>query len=371
MIIGIDASRAINESAGIARYNRNLLEALAKIDEKNNYKFLFTFFNDRKEKIKAAKNLAKNFRHHSEKIISLPGKIKETLWGMAIPVLRFFVGRVDIWHAFSFFEATLGDDMPQIVTIYDMSTFLFPEQRGVELSQRLSQRATDVMKKAHKIITISEATKRDILKIIPTIPAKKIRVIYLAANHIFKKIKSIKKKNFILFVGTVEPRKNLKRLIIAYKKLPFSIKNKYKLLIVGAKGWNNSEIYDEARETVETGAIVFKDYISDRELVRLYNEAKIFIYPSLYEGFGLPVLEAMSCGTPVITSKTSSLPEVAGHAALYVNPEDIDDISNKMNKLIGNENLQKKLSVMGLKQAQKFSWEKCARETLHVYGEKK
>lgn len=369
MIIGIDASRAINESAGIARYSQNLLAALAKIDQKNKYKLLFTFVNNRRNKIKLAKNIANKFYLHQERIIPLPGQIKEMLWGFNIPILKLIIGSCDIWHALSFFEASIGDKFPQIVTIYDMSTFLYPEQRGEEISKRLSKRSIEVMKKARKIIAISQSTKKDILKFLPNIPAQKIKVIPLAINDIFIKDRSIKKKNTILFVGTVEPRKNLKNLIIAYKKLPVEIKNKYKLLIVGANGWNNSNIYQEAQEEVGRNRIVFKNHVSNRELVKLYNQAKIFIYPSVYEGFGLPVLEAMSCGTPVITSCTSSLPEVAGQAAIYIDPNSVQDITNNIQKLLGDEKLQEKLSIMGIKQAQKFSWKKCAQETLNVYKE--
>jgi glycosyltransferase involved in cell wall biosynthesis len=368
MIIGIDASRAINESAGIARYNQNLLNGLAKIDQKNSYKFLFTFMRNKNGKKNSAKRLTANFSNKNFKLLSIPGNVKEWFWGTSLPITKIVMGNYDIWHATSFFEATLGDQRSQVVTIYDMTTFIFPEQRGREVSEKLSNRTIKVIRKAKKIIAISESTKRDILKFVPAVAAEKIKVIHLAANNIFRKDKS-KKKNIILSVGTVEPRKNLKKLIVAYKKLPQELKNKYKLYIVGANGWNNSDIYQEAKQEVKASRIVFKNFVSDKNLVKLYNQAKIFIYPSVYEGFGLPILEAMNCGTPVITSKISSLPEVAGNAALYINPRDEEDITKNITKLLKNSKLQKKLIKAGFKQAKKFSWEKTARETLKVYQE--
>ncbi|EKD57093.1 MAG: glycosyl transferase, group 1 [uncultured bacterium] len=367
MIIGLDASRAINESAGIARYNSNLIKNLAKIDRENDYKFLFTYVRDKTIKKKLSSNLTSRFKNYKNIILPIPGNIKEYLWGTRLPILSMFIGKCDIWHATSFFEATIGDRMPQIVTIYDMTTFLFPDQRGGEVSQRLSQRTKEIVNRAAKVISISQSTKKDIIKFIPQVDPKKIVVIPLGFDETFKKDTKIKKKNIILFVGTVEPRKNLKRLILAYNKLPEAIKLKYQLVIVGASGWNNDDIYQTAKPLVDKKRIVFKDYLTDNQLQKLYNESKIFVYPSIYEGFGLPVLEAMNCGLPVITSNISSLPEVAGDAAFYVNPLSVKDITNTINKLISNEKLMIQLSKKSLKQAKKFSWERCAKETLNIY----
>ena len=367
MIVGIDASRAINENAGIARYNQGLIKNLAKLDKKNSYKFLFTFVRDKKNKKSLSDALTSGFANRKNIFLTLPGNLKEALWGAKLPALSMLMGKCDVWHATSFFEATLGDDMPQIVTIHDMTTFLFPEQRGKEISKRLSLRTEKVIRKASKVIADSGSTKSDILKFVPGIDSDKIVVIPLGSNEIFKQDTSIKKKNIILSVGTIEPRKNLKRLIMAYGNLPETVKSKYQLVIVGGNGWNNGDIYEAAKSLVESKRVVFKNYLSDDQLQKLYNEARIFVYPSLYEGFGLPVLEAMSCGLPVITSNVSSLPEVAGSAAFYVNPRSEKDISEAMNELLKDEKLMHEMSKKSTDQAKKFSWERCAKETLAVY----
>lgn len=367
MIIGIDASRAINEGAGIAKYNQNLIKNLAKLDKNNYYKFLFTYVKNKNKKNNLALKLTSDFVKKENKFFSIPGNLKEWLWGTCLPILSVIMGKCNLWHATSFFEATCGDTIPQIVTIHDMTTFLFPGQRGREISERLSKRAKKIITKAVKIISVSESTKKDILKFVPEVSSEKIIVTYLGADKIFRKNPKIKKQNIILTVGTIEPRKNLTSLIVAYSNLPNDIRNKFQLMIVGASGWNNNEIYKIAKPFVDSKKIIFKNYVTDIELVKLYNSAKIFVYPSLYEGFGLPVLEAMSCALPVIVSNISSLPEVVGEAAIKINPNKPAEITKSMLQLIEDDKLRHKLSEKSLLQAKKFCWEKCARETLKVY----
>ena len=369
MIIGLDASRAINESAGIARYNKNLLAGLSEIDKKNQYKFLFTYVKNKKTKDTLAEKLTSGFKNKIIKVYPIPGRIKETLWGSFYPIIGSLAGKCDIWHATSFFEASLGDNTPMVVTIHDMSTFLFPSQRGESVSKRLSIRTGKVLNRAKRVIAVSESTKKDILKFFPSINKNKIKVIYLSPNPIFQKIESIKKEKIILTVGTIEPRKNLRRLINAYVKLPKKIINNYKLVIVGANGWNNSNIYESAKKLVKEKRIIFTSYLPDDELAVLYNKAEIFVYPSLYEGFGLPVLEAMKSGLPVITSNISSLPEVVGKSGILVDPHKTADITASITKLIENKKLREKLSSDGLVRANRFTNARLASETLKVYKE--
>jgi glycosyltransferase involved in cell wall biosynthesis len=165
-------------------------------------------------------------------------------------------------------------------------------------------------------------------------------------------------EKFILFVGSIEPRKNLERLLTAYLQLPEAIKREYKLVLSGFAGWKNSSIMALIQKAQEH--VVFLGYISVRDLALLYNAATIFAYPSLYEGFGLPPIEAMACGTPVLVSNVASLPEVCGEAALYCDPLDVEQISGQMQKLLRDTQLQKSLVTRGHARIQDYSWENSA-----------
>jgi glycosyltransferase involved in cell wall biosynthesis len=188
-----------------------------------------------------------------------------------------------------------------------------------------------------------------------------------------KEIEGIKRKygiskKYILFVGTIEPRKNLLRLLSAFEKLKNKFKE-YQLVIVGQIGWMTEKFFEKLKNLPENVKrdIILTGYIPREDMVFLYNGCELFIYPSLYEGFGIPVLEAMSCGVPVITSNVSSLPEVGGDACVYVNPYDEEDILYKMEKVLSSEELKNEMSKKGLERAKLFSWEKTAEKTLKVY----
>ena len=174
-------------------------------------------------------------------------------------------------------------------------------------------------------------------------------------------------EKFILFLGTIEPRKNISAIIEAYKKLIDSDKNMtHSLVVAGTKGWLFDDIMRLSRPLVRSGKIIFTGPVSDEERAHIYNMADIFVYPSFFEGFGLPPLEAMSCGLPVIVSNSSSLPEVVGQAAVSVDPNDPDELAFFMNELLSNEDLRKEYSQKGSKRAGSFSWEDSAKKTLAV-----
>ena len=233
------------------------------------------------------------------------------------------------------------------------------------------------IKSADKIIAISHHTKNDIIQHFK-IPEDKIKVIHLAANKNYKplqgdKINKIKQKYdlncpFILYVGGLAPNKNVKRLIQAFYKLKKQGIN-HKLILTGVKRWKYKSIFETIEKLNLQKDVIFTGYVPDEDLPALYNAADLFVYPSLYEGFGLPPLEAMACGTPVITSNTSSLPEVVGDAGIMVNPYDVDELANKMYEVLTNDGLGEELSKKGLERAKLFSWKKCAEEHLKVYEE--
>lgn len=251
-----------------------------------------------------------------------------------------------------------------VMTVHDVIPFLHPQwhpwKRKLYFKYILKYRLQQV----DHIISVSHSTKHDLIKYLG-VSSEKITVIHLGAPEYFKPQNKVQKGNYILGVGTFEPRKNFEGLIRSFSRLKRQYRIKEKLIIVGKQGWFLKDIANLQKEYGTD--ILFKGYVDENELVELYQLAKVFIYPSFYEGFGLPVIEAMACGCPVITSNHSSLPEVGGAAALYVNPEDTDQISRKIYQVLSDQNLQEEMTRKGIMQVSKFSWEKCAEKTVQVY----
>lgn len=265
----------------------------------------------------------------------------------------------------------------KIITVYDITPQLFPETFTSLTILRYKFLFAKSLNTADKIITISDNTKRDLITHY-NIPPDKVVTIYLGVDRKFKPldkrlIMKYKKTHdinfpFILYVGTLEPRKNITTLIKAFAKLKEEGID-HKLVLAGGKGWKYQSIFKLVEELHLQAEVVFMGYVSDEDLPSLYNAADLFVYPSLYEGFGLPPLEAMACGTPVITSNTSSFPEVIGTAGITVNPYDVSELVESIREVLSNDALHANLKEKGLIRAKCFSWEKCARETWNVYKE--
>ncbi len=294
---------------------------------------------------------------------------------------------VDLFH-YPYFEPfflTLPffNKTPLVVTVHDLTPLVFPKYFSAGIKGNIRwriQRAS--LKKAKKIITDSISSKNDIIKY-AEIPENEIEVIYLAAGEEFKKknlsqseVDKLRKKynipeKFALYVGDATWNKNLPRLIEACLKTDIPLVLTGKALIGSdfdrRNSWNQDlvRVHDLCKDKKNIFRIGF---VSDEDLVNLYNIAQVFIMPSMYEGFGLPVLEAMVCGCPVITSREGSIPEVAEDAAFYVDAYSVDSISNGIRKVFSNNVLIKELSEKGIKQAQKFSWKKTSEMTIEAYG---
>ncbi len=259
-----------------------------------------------------------------------------------------------------------------ITTIHDFSFLIYRDFHSKEKLSYFDNNFLTNIYRSSMIITGSNYTKQEILDRL-NFKEEKIRVIYHGIDHnLFKIYRDTQldfrlPNKFILSVGSIEPRKNLIGLLKAYSLLDKSIKDEYKLILVGFKGWENSEIM----ELIEKNSkyIEYLGFITNRDLAKVYNLATCFIYPSFYEGFGLPVAEAMACGTPVISSNSSSLLEVGGDAVLYCNPYSIKDIKEKIERLILEQSLREKLIEKGLEQAKIFSWERSAKEHLELFKE--
>ncbi len=263
MKIAIDATRAVIESAGIGRYTHNLVKKMLEIDQKNQYLLIFSYFRSDTAKEK----LIKSFQRDNVEIkkLRIPGSLKEKIWGTKMPILNGIVKDADVFYAPSIFEVNLGLKIPQVLTIYDLTTFLFSEHRGKEVSERLNRRTREVVKSAKKIIAISEATKSDLIKILKTPPAK-IQVIYPGKNDLGEPAKKLPrnlgKNSYILAVGTIEPRKNLIGLFKAYALLPKHLQIKFPLVVVGAKGWNTGETFEALKTMKLADKVKFLGFLS-------------------------------------------------------------------------------------------------------------
>jgi len=368
--IGIIANSLNDEKTGIGQYLFNLLRCILDIDKENEY-FLINYKDNSCRlcssnlKVKKIDNFFKPYIGPHGWHLSLPYRLKKDNFD-----LIFNPSQIPTFFRFS---------SPYIINICDLIPLLFPELCWGK-SRKLFYQCLlpKTLKNASKITTLSHHTKKDLMKYF-NISEDKIMTIHIAVDSnkykplAKEKISEVRQKYninlpFILYVGTLEPRKNIVRLIESFYKVRKN-GNEHKLVITGKKGWKYKNIFETVRRLNLSDEIIFTDYVPDKDLPALYNAADLFVYPSIYEGFGLPPLEAMACGTSVITSNTSSFPEVVGSAGIMVNPYDVDELAEKISEVIGSDKLKEELSRKGLEQAKMFSWEKCARETLEVFKE--
>jgi glycosyltransferase involved in cell wall biosynthesis len=265
---------------------------------------------------------------------------------------------------------------PLVVTVHDVSFKRHPEFFSARDRLLFATLLPATLRRASAVITVSRHAQQEILWAYPYL-AGRVHVTPEAPSPIFRPVEqeealqSVRARygihaQFILVVGNIEPRKNLLRLIQAFASLRQQWPS-LQLVIVGQAQWQSSAVYARVRSLGLEQNVVFTGYVPEEDLVLLYNAAQVFVFPSLYEGFGLPILEAMACGTPVVTSNTSSMPEVAGEAALLVDPTDVQAIAEAIEGLLRDESLRHSLGARGTEQANRFSWPKAAQETLATY----
>ena len=260
---------------------------------------------------------------------------------------------------------------PFIITVHDVIRFCFRFTQETISERILLKLDTRYIKRASHIIADSQNTRKDLIKYLK-IPGDRISVIYCGVDHSIFKPYNVKllDKPYILYVGSERPRKNLGRLFEAFAKLKKGFPE-LKLLKVGASGRSGKYRADTMKKLDSLGITqdaIFVDHLSELDLAYYYSSALLLAHPSLYEGFGLPPLEAMACGCPIVTSNTSSLPEVVGEAGIMVNPCDIDSLAQAMRQVLTNSELRANMVKRGLEQAKKFSWEKTAEQTQEIYN---
>lgn len=301
-----------------------------------------------------------------------------TLLNKQINLIDNFKGKIDIFFAPDHYIPYLGDT-PVVATVMDLIPLIHPELTRSKLRKFKNYAFKKAILSATHIITISEYSKSDIIKYLG-IKGSKISVVPLGVDKKYfqrvdnkKKEKVLEKynikKNFFIFIGTLQPRKNILRIIEAFEQLPQHVKNNNELIIIGQNGWKAEDIIDKLKEMQRLGYGKWLNYIPQDDLLSILQSAKALVYPSLYEGFGLPVIEAFASHCPVICSNTTSLPEVAGDAAILVNPLSVEEISSAICLLAEDEDKREKLIAKGLEQVKKFTWEKSVNEHLKVFKE--
>lgn len=268
-------------------------------------------------------------------------------------------------------------DGPAVATIHDLSYLHYPQHHPYERIAFMERHMPRTLAQAHAIICDSEFVRQEIITLL-NVPADKVTAIPLGVDRLFHprnpaEVHPIRARyhladlSYLLAVSTLEPRKNLSRLLVAYARLPEGLRTRYPLVLVGAKGWLTADLEKQIGPLERTGQIRRLGYVPQEDLYLLYAGAYAFAYPSLYEGFGLPLLEAMASGIPTLSSNCSSLPEVAGEAVLLIDPEDIDALTVGLERLLSDESWRTWASIRSLEQAQHFSWEFCIEQTIHVY----
>jgi len=376
--IGIDYTAAVRQGAGIGRYTRELVRALAKLDQANDY-VLFAAAGGQRL---VDTGWPPSFQMHS---VPLSDRTLAILWHrLHLPLwVELATGPVDIFHSPDFVLPPVRRARTML-TVHDLSFIRYPQCADANLRAYLNKVVPRSVHRADLVLADSQNTKDDLAELLG-VASDKIEVVYPGVEERFRPIEDkatleeVRKRynlppRFILGLGTLQPRKNFARLIEAFADLRsfdiaqdrFAICN-LRLVIVGGKGWLYEDIFAAVERLGLGEKVVFPGFIADEDLPALYNLADLFVFPSLYEGFGLPPLEAMACGTPVITSDTSSLPEVVGEAGLMVEATDVAALAEAMKRVLGDNALREGMITKGLEQAEKFTWEKAAAKLLNLY----
>ncbi len=370
MRIGIDTRLAYYQpQGGIAQYTLRLIQAFGRMGAPDEFVVLHNWKDQPSAIVPPLTNAHHKIRTHQ---LFTPSHHRFEQWTLP-PEL--FLARINLLHSPDFIPP-FWRHCPVVITVHDLAFQLYPHLLTHESAAYYGQIERAVQSADH-IIAVSEATRRDIVRLLG-VSEKKITVIYEAADPIFRPINNPRliqsvlskyqlRQPLVLFVGTIEPRKNIPVLLRAFRQLLDHYKVKAQLVLAGRRGWLADSVFALMKELELGEDVKYLGPVPATELVALYNAAQLFVMPSLYEGFGLPPLEAMACGTPVIVSRGSSLPEVVGDAGLHVNPKDQSELAVLMRRVLEDRKLRRELRQAGIRRAQMFSWDRAARETLDVY----
>lgn len=372
MNVLIDATGIRRNKAGVGVYAKNLIEELVRTSSSDAHFFV------------VAQDDEPEFDfvcQHNATLIRVPAKLfrwlplRFLLEQMVLPLLLLRY-RIDVLHSLHYSFPLVRFGTKQVVTLHDMTFFNMPEvHMPVKVAYfRAFIRASILF--ADKIIFVSDSTRRDCVARFGAIKGS-AEVIHLGKSKALRpsldgaELERVSRKyglgsEFVLYIGTIEPRKNLSRLVSAFARIS-DRHPKLLLVLAGAKGWMYDDLLDTVGKLKLESRVVFTGFVQEEEKPFLLAAAKAFVYPSLYEGFGIPVLEALACGVPTVTSRTSSIPEVAGQAALLVDPLDVDAMACALERVLSDDTVRQQLRQESLLQAAKFSWTQTAELTLMAY----
>jgi len=373
MKIGIDITPIIYDR-GVSRYTSNLVQALAQRSDVELR--LYGTSMRQKQRLEDFAQEVCRFRsgRHQARIQSYPPKVQEFLWNsLGKNHIRKIFPDVEVFHSWDWLQPP-DKDLPLVSTIHDLAILRYPET-ALPKVVKLHQHSWKVLRQQRaQVITVSQATRRDVIELLhfppqdvhvvyESLPLESLQVSQRLTEERQEQIKQQLQLNqpFMLCVGTREPRKNLRRAIEAW----WPLRQDVQLIVAGAAGWDQTE---ELQEKLQSTQLRFLGKVTDEELAVLYGEAELLLYPSLYEGFGLPILEAFHFGTPVVTSNTSAMPEIAGNAAELVEPTSVESIRKGIVKVLteNNEAGRRRLQQMIIR-LQLFNWQRVAEETCKVY----
>lgn len=363
-LVGFDATPLeVRQRAGVSQYAAQLLAALVARGDGRRYALL------------GSRTLNGHIPPGSLGQIGrlLPNR---TLWMQLVLPRTLAILRPELCH-FTNSIAPLAAPCPFVVTLHDMSLFLYPDMQPLKSLLLVRTIIRAVARRARAVITVSHSARRDILAGLGGLPPEKVHVVYEAAAPEYRviaepaELERVRRKYglhdpFVLSVGTIEPRKNLGGLLRAFALLRRRGRTE-RLVLAGQLGWKYDSLLRQIDESGDGAAVSLLGYVPDQDLPALYNLARAVAFPSFYEGFGLPILESMACGTPVITSDRSSMAELGTGAALLVDPGQPEALADGLLRLLADEALRAELSAAGLVRAAEFSWARAAEETVRVY----
>jgi glycosyltransferase involved in cell wall biosynthesis len=363
MRVGIDARLVYYSQAGIGQYILHLVDGLAKVDSQSEYVLL----QSRKDDTTILRQ--PNFRRIS---LWTPSHHRLERYALNVELMRL---GLDILHSPDFIPPH-RPTCKSVITVHDLAFLLYPHFLTKE-SARYYGHIDQAVRWTDHIISVSESTRRDTVEHLG-VPEDKITVVYEAANPIFRPVdkdlarRKVRERHnvdypFILFVSTIEPRKNVPTLVRALWQLMECYKEDIHLVLAGGKGWLFEDAFAIVEELQLEDRVHFVGRVSSEDLLYLYNAAELLAHPAFYEGFGLPPLEAMACGLPVVVSNVSSLPEVVGDAGILIDPHDVDELTVAMWRVLNDDEIRHEMQENGLRQAARFSWERAARETVQIY----
>lgn len=368
MRIAVHGSHLCQEREdGNQTYILNLFRSIREIDKVNQYTFYYNKPSNKKVE-------APNFEH----------KVQQAPFMWTQRVFPFLLRRDKpdvLFMPIQMLPFLKAKNQKSVVTIHDLAFLLYPETFPAKDAFLHKLYVREAITKADHLIAITEATKQDIIKFYKINPDKitvvyhgvdkdRFRLMQEGEENLVADVKSKYNitKPYILYIGNVQPRKNIQGLIKAYQKLRKTTDHNYQLVIAGAKAWLVEDVMKEIGDDYRED-IIFTGRFEDAELSPLLWGSDLFVLPSFYEGFGLPILEAMACGVPTVVSNTPSLVEVGGEASLSFDPHNIDDMAKVLDNIISNPDLRQKMRVQGLERVSEFSWNRCAKETIQVIKE--